>query len=166
VRLAPTAARAALQPTSGEDTMPETTETGQVPLTPTEAFDRLADFTHLPDWDPMFDRAELIGELGPGARFHAIGSLVGASFDLELTITTYDRPNRLVLEGKGEGLETVEDLRFAPAEMGCVITYHSRFTTDKPDLVEALGQPAFLVLGKRTMSKLVDWLSTDPAAGG
>ncbi len=148
--------------------MPETTETAQVPLTPTQAFDRLADFTRLPDWDPMFDRAERIdhGELGPGARFRAVGSLVGASFDLELTITTYDRPSRLVLEGQGDGLETVEDLRFAPAEEGCEVTYHSRFTTDKPDFVEALGQPAFLAAGKRTMSELVDWLSEDRAADG
>lgn len=143
--------------------MPETTETGQVPLTPTEAFDRLADFSRLPEWDPMFDRAELIeGELGPSARFHAVGSVVGASFDLELTITTFDRPDRLVLEGTGDGLETVEDLRFRPAEGGCEVTYHSRFTTDKPDLLEALVQPAFTVAGKRTMSQLVDWLSAAP----
>ncbi len=147
--------------------MPETTETGHVPVTPTEAFDRLADFTHLPDWDPTFDRAEHIsGDLGLGARFHAVGSLMGASFELELTITTYDRPNRLVLEGRGEGLETTEDLRFAPVEQGCEVTYHSRFTTDKPDLVEALSQPAFLALGKRTMSDLVDWLSAEPTADG
>ena len=68
--------------------------------------------------------------------------------------------------GAETGLETVEDLRFAPADGGCEVTYHSRFTTDKPDLVEALAQPAFRAAGKRTMSELVDWLSTGPVPGG
>jgi carbon monoxide dehydrogenase subunit G len=142
--------------------MPETTETTTVDRPITEAFELLSDFSRLPEWDPTFTEARQVGD-GPivvGTRFAATGSMLGATFDLELTIETLEEPNRIVMRGEGDGLHTTEDLRLRTEADGTTVTYHSVFETDKPDWVEKLGQPAFTLVGRKVIDNLHDWVST------
>jgi carbon monoxide dehydrogenase subunit G len=140
--------------------MPDTRETETVARSAEEVFDRVADFARLSEWDPMFDRSSRLdqGPLGPGARFAAEGSVLGKDIDLELTIVTFDRPNRVTFNGEGDGLSTVEDITIVQQEDGCQVTYYSSFETEQPKLVEALTGPAFTMAGKRTMKGLREWL--------
>lgn len=142
--------------------MPETTETTTVTRPIDEVFSLVSDFARLPEWDPTFDSAHRVGA-GPievGTRFEATGSIVGASFELELTVEILEPPTRVLMRGEGDGLRTIEDLRLTEVPEGTAVTYHSTFDTDQPDWIEKLGQPAFTLVGRTVISNLHDWLET------
>ena len=143
--------------------MPETSETTTFTRPPQEVFDRVADFGRLDEWDPMFTHAEQVddGPIGVGTRFHTVGSAAGSDFELTLQVVAYDAPRHIALEGTGDGLSTREEITVEPHDDGCEVTYWSRFETDKPDLVDAMAKPAFLVVGKRAISGMRDWLGED-----
>ena len=93
--------------------MPDTTETTTVDRGIDEAFALVSDFARLPEWDPTFTEAHQVGD-GPievGTRFQATGSVLGATFELQLTIETLESPTHVVMRGEGDGLRTTEDLR-------------------------------------------------------
>jgi carbon monoxide dehydrogenase subunit G len=140
--------------------MPRTTETITVARPADEALDELADFSRLAEWDPMFDESQRAdeGPLQVGSRFHAVGSVAGASFELDMEVAAYEPGRRVVLTGHGDGLRTREDISTRPTEEGCEVTYDSSFETDKPAFVEALADPAFTAAGKRTMRSMREWL--------
>jgi carbon monoxide dehydrogenase subunit G len=142
--------------------LPSTTETTTVNRPIDEAFALLRDFARLPEWDPTFDEAHQVddGPIAVGTRFDSTGSILGASFDLQLTIEALDAPTRIVMRGEGDGLHTTEDLRLSADGDGTNVTYHSVFETDKPDWVEKLGQPAFTLVGRKVIDNLHDWLET------
>ena len=149
--------------------MPATTQTISLTRPAEEVFARLADFGNLPAWDPMMDESTPVDAypLAVGSRFHVVGSLAGASFELDMEIVVYEPSRRVALEGTGDGLETREDLRVAPTAEGCEVTYDSSFETDKPAFVDALADPAFSLLGRRTMKGMRDWLEVDgPSKAG
>jgi uncharacterized protein YndB with AHSA1/START domain len=66
---------------------------------PEQVFDTLADLRNETQWNGRVSSAELLsGEpIGPGSRF----AIVNGGTPYEVTITTYDRPSRLGLEGSG-----------------------------------------------------------------
>jgi dehydrogenase/reductase SDR family member 12 len=140
--------------------MPETTETTTIDRPATEVFHYLADFSRLAQWDPMFEESSRVdeGPLGPGSRFRATASLAGKELPLEFTVVEYDEPRHVVLRGEGDGVHTTEDIRVEPSGDGCEVTYRSAFETDKPDLVDSLGKPAYVLVGKRAISGLEDTL--------
>ena len=141
--------------------MPATTQTIRLTRPAEEVFARLADFGNLPAWDPMMDESTPVDAypLAVGSRFHVVGSLAGASFELDMEIVAYEPSRRVALEGTGDGLETREDLRVAPTADGCEVTYDSSFETDKADLVDAMTKPAFVLVGKRAISGMRDWFA-------
>jgi hypothetical protein len=144
--------------------MPTTEATETFPLPPHEVFERVADMSHLSEWDPMFDRSERLDE-GPieeGSRFRAEGSALGLEVDLVLTVVTHEPPRRIILEGRGDGIWTTEDIEIIPREDGTAseLTYWSSFETDRSAILEALAQPAFTVAGRRTMAGLRRWLTS------
>jgi uncharacterized protein YndB with AHSA1/START domain len=73
--------------------------TATVESRPETVFDAIADARNEPRWNTRVSSAELrSGEpIGPGSKFTIVNS--GTSYDL--TITTYERPTRLVFEGVG-----------------------------------------------------------------
>jgi dehydrogenase/reductase SDR family member 12 len=142
--------------------MPETTETTTLSRTPEDVFAALADFSKLADWDPMFDRSERLdsGPIGIGSRFRAVGTAAGSEIDLELEIVEYEAPRRVVLHGTGDGMSTREAIRVEAEDDGAsLVTYTSSFETDKPDLVDAMTKPAFVLVGKRAISGMRDWFA-------
>jgi uncharacterized protein YndB with AHSA1/START domain len=66
---------------------------------PEKVFDAMADARNEPRWNSRVSSAELrSGEpIGPRSTFAIVNN--GTSYDM--TITTYERPTRLVFEGKG-----------------------------------------------------------------
>lgn len=141
--------------------MPETSETTVLPRPPDDVFDHLADFGRLAEWDPMFEHSERLDGGGPldvGSQFRTVGSVFGSAFELELEIVTYERPELVVLQGRGDSIVTREEIRVSPHADGSEVTYISSFETDAPDLVDAATKPAFVLVGKRAISGMRDWL--------
>jgi hypothetical protein len=143
--------------------VPETTETTVVDRDRTEVFRYLADFSHLADWDPSFDRSERLdaGPLGEGARFKAVMSFLGNDVEIDFTCTHYDEPNRVVLDGVSDRFTTQEDIRVASTPDGTEVTYTGSFDTDAPDLLDATTKPGFFFVGKSAIRGMHRTLSGD-----
>lgn len=142
--------------------MPETTETVTFDRPAQDVFDRLADFSRLSEWDPMFDESVRLddGPLGVGSRFRVRGSTMGSEIELELEVIEYEPPSRIFLRGTGEDMWTTEDLRVASTDGGgCEVTYHSSFETDRPDAVDAATKPVFFLIGKAAIRGMERWIS-------
>jgi uncharacterized protein YndB with AHSA1/START domain len=74
--------------------------TTRITCSPERVFDTLADLRNDTKWNSRVSSAELRSAepIGPGSRFAIVNG--GASYDA--TLTTYDRPSRLVVEAKGK----------------------------------------------------------------
>jgi len=76
------------------------TTTTRINCPPEKVFDTLADLRNDTQWNSRVSRAELLSPepIGQGSRF----AIVNGGTPYDVTITTYDRPSRLVLEASGK----------------------------------------------------------------
>jgi carbon monoxide dehydrogenase subunit G len=120
------------------------------------AFDYVADFTNVDQWDPNTTEADRLdpGPVGIGAQFRVVVRMGGRTTPMTYRITEFDRPNRVVLAGEGDGVSSVDDIRFERSDTGTSVDYAADIR-----LVGMLGliQP---LLGSR-----FDKLGKDAAAG-
>jgi len=72
----------------------------EIACPPEQVFDTLADLRNDAEWNSRVSSAELRSAepIGPGSRF----AIVNGGTPYDVTITTYDRPSRLVLEASGK----------------------------------------------------------------
>lgn len=144
--------------------MPTTTETTTVDAPQQDVFDYVADFSHLAEWDPTFVVSDRVdeGALGVGSTFDCRMVVLDVQVPVALEITRYERPQRVVLQGTGDGFTTREEITVAPAAAGGVeVSYTSEFDTDTPDWVDAMGAPVFTVVGKAAVRGLHHHLERD-----
>ena len=82
---------------------------------PEQVFDTLADLRNETQWNARVSRAELRSPepIGPGSRF----AIVNGGTPYDVTISTYDRPSRLVLEASGKPDLTIA-YTFTPTREG------------------------------------------------
>jgi uncharacterized protein YndB with AHSA1/START domain len=76
------------------------TTTTRINCPPENVFDTLADLRNDTQWNRRVSRAELLSPepIGLGSRF----AIVNGGTPYDVTITTYERPSRLVLEASGK----------------------------------------------------------------
>ena len=81
------------------------TTTTRIDAPAEKVFDTLADLRNDPKWNSRITNAELRSPepVGPGSQFAIVNG--GVAYDV--TISTYDRPSRLVLEAHGKPDVTV-----------------------------------------------------------
>ena len=90
-----------------------------------DAFDFIADFGNAMRWDPGVATSKRIGDAptGLGSR-SALGVRMGSRVvPMEYTVTAYERPGRVVLEGAGKGVTASDEIRFTPSASGTTIDY-------------------------------------------
>jgi dehydrogenase/reductase SDR family member 12 len=118
-------------------------ESLQVPITPEQAFDHVAEFTTTASWDPGIAAARRLddGPIGLGSRFEVRQKLGPMTVPLVYEITRYERPNRVVLHTKGPLHEGEDDVRFAPKDGGTEVSWGAMFRVRGPGLLldPALG---------------------------
>ena len=122
-----------------------------LPIPPETAFDYLADFHRTTEWDPGVVEAErrTPAPTRLGSAFRVVVSTLGVRRPLEYTITCYERPHRLVLEGGDEGLTSIDDIAFAEREGGCRVTYEARVELrGLARLADPILDVAFQVIGR------------------
>ena len=92
----------------------------EVPTPQADTFAYVADFTTTEEWDPGIDRARRLddGPLDVGARFEVVSTFGGRPLPLIYTITAYEPPGRVVLEGEGSSFRGVDEIRFSPSGEG------------------------------------------------
>ncbi|NNL64697.1 MAG: hypothetical protein HKP30_00500 [Myxococcales bacterium] len=122
-----------------------------LPVPPETAFDYLADFHRTAEWDPGVVEAE---RLTPepsreGSVFRVVVSFLGRRMPLEYTITHYDRPHRLILEGGDDSLHSLDELTFSAREGGTRVTYEARLELSGiRRIADPLLDVAFQLIGR------------------
>lgn len=99
-----------------------------LPVPPEVAFDYLAAFHQVAEWDPGVAEAEPLtpGPAREGSRFRVVVAFLGRRIPFEYTITEYDRPHRLILEGSDGSMLSLDELTFSPRQGGTRITYEAK----------------------------------------
>ena len=145
------------------------TETIDVDAPPAEAFAYVANFGNLDEWDPTFDSAVRTdtGPLGVGSSFRVATSMLGNDVVIHYRITEFRDGEHVTLVGTSDSFTSTDVIDFAPGDDGgTTVTYHADVDTDLPDWVDAIGTPAFKLVGKLTASGLRDALADDAGPSG
>ena len=94
-------------------------------LSPQEAFDYMADFSHARIWDPSVSKADRVGDrpIGVGSVFELVARLAGRDVPLDYTIVEHEPPRRVVLEAPGRGFVSRDTITVESAAQGSTVHY-------------------------------------------
>jgi carbon monoxide dehydrogenase subunit G len=129
-----------------------------LPLPPEAAFDLIADFSRLPEWDPGVLAAQRLdaGPLAVGSRFEVAYSFLGRQLPLSYEVRTCERPHRVVLRGGNGTIRSIDEISFVPRGRGTRVAYEARL---EPRGLAALADPflqlVFPVIGRAAVRGLV-----------
>lgn len=122
-----------------------------------EVFDYTSDFANIEQWDPGVVRSRRLGEgrVGVGTKFEVEAKFGRGTTAMVYEITAYEPHKRVVLEGRGEKLNAIDDIRFRRDGDTTVVDY----TADLDfhglvGLVEPLMRPILKGVGKRALDGL------------
>jgi carbon monoxide dehydrogenase subunit G len=90
-----------------------------------DAFAFVADFANSAHWDPGVAYAERIdaGQLGVGARYRLGIRMGGRVAPMDYRVTVFEPLRRVVLAGKGSGVEAEDEIVFEATPKGTRIDY-------------------------------------------
>ena len=116
-------------------------------LSAEEAFDYLADFTSVTEWDPTAVSAEqLSGRVGEGAEFRVVVRFAGAENEFVYRTLGVRPPDRLVLRAESSTVVSLDTITFEPRPSGCAVTYDAKLD---PKGAMKLAGPVLGLLFKR-----------------
>ena len=94
------------------------------------AFDYVAQFDNIESWDPGIVSAKKpsTSPTEVGTAFDLVTTFKGRKSEMTYTITTLDKPHRLVLAGEGDILSAVDSLEFSETATGTEIRYTADLT--------------------------------------
>lgn len=126
------------------------------PWSPEEAFDYLAQFDHVADWDPGVDGARALDdEVAQGSRFEVVVSTLGRRIPLEYRIVEMERPHRVVLVADASTFRSRDVITVTPTADGCSVTYDAELELRGPlRLADPLLVLAFQRIGDRAAEGL------------
>jgi carbon monoxide dehydrogenase subunit G len=124
-----------------------------------EVFAFTADFANAEKWDPGVSSARRVGETPPGvgARYDLMVKFGSRQAPMTYEITEWEENRRVVLEGRGETLRAVDDIRFEQTEGGTLVDYTADLTfTNWMRFVAPLLSPTLRRVGERALDGLVE----------
>lgn len=130
-----------------------------------EAFDYLADFSSVSDWDPNIPRAECVS--GPprqlGAKFEVDFEAIGQNFTLTYETIEIEEPSKVVLRSDKTGISSLDTLTFEPSGDGTLVTYEAELTLSGPlKLADPVLQAGFDKAGAEAEGGLAKRLAESP----
>ena len=138
-------------------------ETIDVTCTPSEAFDYLADFTHIERWDPSVLTAHQVtgGLPQVGTQFRLRLLFGGRPVPMDYRITEMASPRRLVLQGTGASFRAEDRITLEPLGEGTRIRYEADivFAAGWGRKLEPLVAPLVRRSGRRAVQQLQQHLS-------
>ncbi len=138
-------------------------ETITVTCPPPAAFDYLARFANIRQWDPSVLEARQISAGAPrvGTRFRLMLQFGARPVPMDYCITEMAAPHRLVLQGSGASFTAEDRIALAPIPEGTRITYEAdiRFLSSWEKTIEALAGPLVRRSGRRALQRLQRCLS-------
>jgi len=115
-----------------------------------QAFDLLANFDSVRDWDPTVPHAERLddGELGVGSVFRVVVAFGPRKMPLTYVIREYDPQERVRLEAVTELFTSDDVITVTPTPQGSTVTYDANLRMHGPAKpADPLVQMAFRVIG-------------------
>jgi len=140
-------------------------ETIEVPSTQDEAFRFTSNFGLIEQWDPGVTESEKLtsGPVREGSRFRVVVKTGLGTTEMQYVISRYEPSERVVLEGKGEGIHAVDEIRFSETEDGTRIDYSAEITLGGlAGAVEFLLGPVLERVGRKAMAGLRQALTPKP----
>lgn len=131
------------------------------PLSPTEVFALLSDFTRTEEWDPgTISTEKLSGDGKVGTTYRNISSFMGNKTELIYTVEQYDEPNIYQVRGQNKTVEALDTMTFkANASGGTDMTYRAEFRfKGLAKLIAPFTIPAFWRLGNEAKRDLDEYL--------
>lgn len=126
-----------------------------------EVFEYTADFDNIEDWDPGISSSSRVdpGPVGVGSRFELGVSFGPRRIPMTYEITEYEPNERVVLIGKGEQIEAVDDIRFEERDGKTLVDYNADLTFHNyvKYLAPFMG-PIFKKVGERAVDGLKESL--------
>jgi NAD(P)-dependent dehydrogenase (short-subunit alcohol dehydrogenase family)/carbon monoxide dehydrogenase subunit G len=132
-----------------------------------EVFAYVSNFGNAAQWDPGVaeSRKASAGPVGVGTAFKLRVRFGPRSIPMEYAIREFDRPRRVLLEGKSDSVHALDDIGFVATPRGTRITYTADISLlGAFGIVEPLLKGALDGVGKRAVSGLHAALSGEPAA--
>lgn len=93
------------------------------PWTADDAYDYVADFRNLTEWDPGVSASEIISGDGPGVG--TIYSVTANGATLDYVTQVHDRPNKFVVEGASKFFYSYDVIEISSSGNGCVVSYEA-----------------------------------------
>lgn len=99
-----------------------------------QAFAFTADFANIEQWDPGVAESSQIGagDIAVGTEFDVLVAFGKRRIPMVYTITEFDAPHRVVLEGVGDNLTAVDEITFEDVDDGTLITYTADLSFSAP----------------------------------
>lgn len=133
-----------------------------VDLPKPEAFAYTSDFSNIADWDPGVAASEKVteGPIGVGTEFDLKAKFGLGTIPMRYRITEYEPDTRVVLIGRGEPLEAVDEIRFETDGDLTRIDYTADLTFfNSLRFLGPLMSPALNKVGERALDGLVKALT-------
>lgn len=106
------------------------------------SFAYVSDFRHTAVWDPMVERATLVGgePIGVGSTFEVISKFIGSkTVTLPYTVEAFEPNERLVMSGVSSIMRYTDTIEFSTSGAGTQISYDA-----KAELTGLLGLGNFV----------------------
>jgi hypothetical protein len=124
------------------------------PLSPDEAFARMAAFDRVPEWDPATSASTRLGESpGLGVEYDVTTRFAGRTMVVRYRTTAYEPGQRFVVEATlPNGVNLRDEITVAPDGAGSVVAYDARIV---PKGVWRLADPIFHLIFTRLGARAV-----------
>jgi NAD(P)-dependent dehydrogenase (short-subunit alcohol dehydrogenase family) len=140
-----------------------------VPRERAEAFRFTANFGLIDQWDPGVTESEKLtaGPVREGSRFRVVVKAGLGTTEMQYVIKHFEPSRRVVLEGEGDGIHALDDIRFSDVEGGTQIDYTADITLGgAAGKVEFLLGPVLDRVGKKALAGLRKALTPEPFPPG
>jgi len=140
-------------------------ETIEVPRSIDDVFRYVSDFSTVEQWDPGVAYSDKVsaGPLGVGSAFKVWVKLGLQRLPMAYVITAYEPPRRVVLEGRGDGIQAIDTIEFTETDQGTRIDYTADLTFGGLlGMVQPLMGGALDRVGKNAMAGLHKALAEVP----
>ena len=96
-----------------------------------EVFAYVSDLAHMAEWDPAVALGERLSEgpLAVGSRFKIT---MNSGLELIYTVREWDAPQRILMDVASGPFSAVEEISFAPLQVGTRVRYVARFSFSAP----------------------------------